>query len=99
MGGRRTSARSGDRHPRQLRQGAPDQPQRRALQVEGPHLVSPSPQRTPLLFQAGASEVGPTFAAKNAEAVFMQSPNLRGGGEAQGSRTRRADLPVIRLIC
>src|SRR5690625_2354228 len=26
--------------------------------VEGPHLVTPSPQRTPLLFQAGASEVG-----------------------------------------
>ena len=24
-------------------------------QVEGPHLVSPSPQRTPLLFQAGSS--------------------------------------------
>jgi len=36
--------------------------------VEGPHLVSPSPQRTPLLFQAGASEAGRTFAAKNAEA-------------------------------
>ena len=43
--------------------------------VEGPHLVSPSPQRTPLLFQAGASEAGRTFAARNAEAVFIQSPN------------------------
>ena len=45
-------------------------------QVEGPHLVSPSPQRTPLLFQAGASEAGRTFAARNAEAVFIVSPNL-----------------------
>jgi FMN-dependent oxidoreductase (nitrilotriacetate monooxygenase family) len=44
--------------------------------VEGPHLVSPSPQRTPLLFQAGASEAGRTFAARNAEAVFIASPNL-----------------------
>jgi long-chain alkane monooxygenase len=44
--------------------------------VEGPHLVSPSPQRTPLLFQAGASEAGRTFAARNAEAVFIQSPTL-----------------------
>jgi long-chain alkane monooxygenase len=44
--------------------------------VEGPHLVTPSPQRTPLLFQAGASEAGRTFAARNAEAVFIQSPNL-----------------------
>jgi FMN-dependent oxidoreductase (nitrilotriacetate monooxygenase family) len=44
--------------------------------VEGPHLVSPSPQRTPLLFQAGASEAGRTFAAKNAEAVFIVAPNV-----------------------
>src|SRR5207245_2530711 len=44
--------------------------------VEGPHLVSPTPQRTPLLFQAGASEAGRTFAAKNAEAVFLVSPNI-----------------------
>ncbi|MEV4510396.1 LLM class flavin-dependent oxidoreductase [Dactylosporangium sp. NPDC049525] len=45
-------------------------------QVEGPHLVSPSPQRTPLLFQAGASEAGRTFAAKNAEAIFIVAPTL-----------------------
>jgi len=44
--------------------------------VEGPHLVSPSPQRTPLLFQAGASEAGRTFAAKNAEAIFIVAPNV-----------------------
>lgn len=43
--------------------------------VEGPHLVSPSPQRTPLLFQAGASEAGRNFAARNAEAVFVTPPN------------------------
>jgi alkanesulfonate monooxygenase SsuD/methylene tetrahydromethanopterin reductase-like flavin-dependent oxidoreductase (luciferase family) len=41
--------------------------------VEGPHLVSPSPQRTPLLFRAGASEADRAFAAKNAEAVFIWS--------------------------
>ena len=44
--------------------------------VEGPHLVSPSPQRTPLLFQAGASEADRAFAARNAEAVFIRSPGL-----------------------
>jgi alkanesulfonate monooxygenase SsuD/methylene tetrahydromethanopterin reductase-like flavin-dependent oxidoreductase (luciferase family) len=43
-------------------------------QVEGPHLVSPSPQRTPLLFQAGASEAGRSFAARNAEAVNAEIP-------------------------
>lgn len=42
--------------------------------VEGPHLVAPSPQRTPLLFQAGSSSTGRRFAARNAEAQFIQSP-------------------------
>lgn len=43
--------------------------------VEGPHLVSPSPQRTPLLFQAGASKTGRDFAARHAEAVFIVAPD------------------------
>jgi FMN-dependent oxidoreductase (nitrilotriacetate monooxygenase family) len=42
--------------------------------VEGPHLVAPSPQRTPVLFQAGASETGREFAARHAEAQFIVSP-------------------------
>ena len=42
--------------------------------VEGPHLVAPSPQRTPLLFQAGSSEAGMNFAAANAEAQFVIAP-------------------------
>lgn len=41
--------------------------------VEGPHLSEPSPQRTPLLFQAGGSEAGLTFAAEHAEATFIGS--------------------------
>ncbi|GAA2786609.1 LLM class flavin-dependent oxidoreductase [Saccharopolyspora taberi] len=43
--------------------------------VEGPHLVAPSPQRTPLLFQAGSSPAGRRFAARNAEAQFISSPS------------------------
>jgi FMN-dependent oxidoreductase (nitrilotriacetate monooxygenase family) len=43
--------------------------------VEGPHLVTPSPQRTPLLFQAGSSPVGRDFCARHAEAQFIQSPS------------------------
>lgn len=42
--------------------------------VEGPHLPSPSPQRTPLLYQAGSSASGRRFAAKNAEATFIIAP-------------------------
>ena len=40
-------------------------------EVKGPHLAEPSPQRTPLLFQAGSSERGREFAATHAECVFM----------------------------
>ncbi|WP_411722095.1 NtaA/DmoA family FMN-dependent monooxygenase [Mycetocola sp.] len=38
--------------------------------VAGPHLSEPSPQRTPLLFQASASASGIAFAAKHAEVLF-----------------------------
>lgn len=41
------------------------------FQVEGPHLSEPSPQRTPVLFQAGSSTRGRAFAAKHAECVFI----------------------------
>jgi long-chain alkane monooxygenase len=41
--------------------------------VQGPHLVAPSPQRTPVIFQAGSSPVGRRFAARNAEAQFILS--------------------------
>jgi FMN-dependent oxidoreductase (nitrilotriacetate monooxygenase family) len=43
-------------------------------QVEGPHLPSPSPQRSPVIFQAGSSTAGRAFAARNAEAQFILSP-------------------------
>ena len=41
------------------------------FQMEGYHLVEPSRQRVPVLFQAGASGPGRAFAARNAECVFM----------------------------
>jgi SfnB family sulfur acquisition oxidoreductase len=42
--------------------------------VPGYHLCEPSPQRTPLLYQAGASGPGKSFAARHAECVFTASP-------------------------
>lgn len=42
--------------------------------VPGIHLSEPSPQRTPVIFQAGASGRGIQFAAENAEAIFVGSP-------------------------
>ncbi|MGG7466017.1 LLM class flavin-dependent oxidoreductase [Plantibacter sp. YIM 135347] len=41
------------------------------FQVPGIHLSEPSPQRTPVIFQAGASPRGREFAAKHGEAVFI----------------------------
>jgi multidrug efflux pump subunit AcrA (membrane-fusion protein) len=43
----------------------------RYYRVAGPHLSEPSPQRTPILFQAGSSERGREFAARHAECVFV----------------------------
>jgi FMN-dependent oxidoreductase (nitrilotriacetate monooxygenase family) len=39
------------------------------------HLSEPSPQRTPVLFQAGTSGKGRDFAARHAECVFMAAPS------------------------
>ncbi len=42
--------------------------------VPGYGLTEPSPQRTPVLYQAGASGPGKTFAAQHAECVFVAAP-------------------------
>jgi FMN-dependent oxidoreductase (nitrilotriacetate monooxygenase family) len=62
--------------------------------VPGIHLVEPSPQRTPVIFQAGASKRGMAFAGQNAEAIFVAGPtkeivaaqvkDLRGALETAG---------------
>ncbi|GAA5115167.1 LLM class flavin-dependent oxidoreductase [Pseudonocardia adelaidensis] len=46
----------------------------RYFEVPGPFLCEPSPQRTPVIFQAGASSRGSRFAAAHAEAVFVNGP-------------------------
>ncbi len=46
------------------------------FRAEGYHLSEPSPQRTPVLFQAGTSGRGQRFAARHAEAVFISSPDI-----------------------
>lgn len=39
--------------------------------VPGPHICQPSPQRTPVLMQAGTSKAGKAFASQHAEAIFV----------------------------
>ena len=43
----------------------------RRYRIQGPHMTSPTVQRTPLLLQAGGSPAGRAFAARNAELQFL----------------------------
>ncbi|MET9262536.1 NtaA/DmoA family FMN-dependent monooxygenase [Amycolatopsis sp. NPDC004079] len=43
--------------------------------VQGPHLTYATPQRTPLLVQAGGSPAGRAFAARHAEMQFITAPD------------------------
>ncbi|GAB3435963.1 LLM class flavin-dependent oxidoreductase [Giesbergeria sinuosa] len=49
----------------------PIQHEGKYFKVPGFHLTEPSPQRTPVIFQAGASTAGQKFAARHAEAMFI----------------------------
>ncbi|KAI2605094.1 DszA family xenobiotic compound monooxygenase [Hypoxylon fragiforme] len=48
------------------------------FRVDAPHIVDPSPQRTPVLFQAGTSPAGIQFGATHAEGIFVSalSPHI-----------------------
>ncbi|GIO15669.1 N5,N10-methylene tetrahydromethanopterin reductase [Cohnella xylanilytica] len=46
------------------------------FKLTGYHAAEPSPQRTPVIFQAGSSNRGRAFAAKHAEGVFLKAPTL-----------------------
>jgi long-chain alkane monooxygenase len=53
----------------------------------GCHLSEPSPQRTPVLYQAGGSPRGREFAARHAECVFVSGLNPAKIGESiRGTR-------------
>lgn len=56
----------------------------------GYHTQPPSPQRSPLLFQAGTSEAGREYAARNAECVFVQGTTVPRTAEAVADIRRRA---------
>ncbi|MFC7186464.1 LLM class flavin-dependent oxidoreductase [Halorubrum yunnanense] len=60
--------------------------------VPGPHGCEPSPQRTPVVYQAGSSDRGREFAAANAEAVFASQPTEEGVREYMADvKSRAAD--------
>lgn len=77
--------------------------------VPGIHQCEPSPQRTPVIFQAGGSPRGVALAAKTAEAVFLnalskqalktQVDNLRAKAEEVGRDPEHiATLQMITVV-
>lgn len=51
----------------------------RWFQLAAPHQCEPSPQRTPVLYQAGSSPRGTAFAARHAEVVFVTLNGFKDG--------------------
>ena len=64
-------------------------------QVEGYHLCEPSPQRTPVLFQAGSSARGLQFAGQHAECVFISGQN-KASTKAQVDKVRASAVSAGR---
>ena len=69
--------------------------QGRQYRLDAPHLVEPSPQRTPVLYQAGASDRGRGFAAQHAECVFLNGgPKPHVAKLVADLRARAAPRPI-----
>lgn len=79
------------------------------FEVPGYHLSEPSPQRTPFLFQAGASPRGRLFAARHAEGIFIggtspevlrpQVDDIRRLAEAEGRDPRSVKVfPLVTVV-
>ncbi|MBR0674156.1 LLM class flavin-dependent oxidoreductase [Neoroseomonas soli] len=67
----------------------------RQYRLDAPHLVEPSPQRTPVLYQAGASDRGRAFAAHHAECVFLNGgPKPHVASLVKDLRSRAAPRPI-----
>ncbi len=47
------------------------------FRLDAIHLCEPSPQRTPVLYQAGSSPRGRAFAARYAECAFVSGPSVQ----------------------
>ncbi|CAM2959986.1 LLM class flavin-dependent oxidoreductase [Saccharomonospora xinjiangensis] len=61
----------------------------RWFDVRGPHQCAPTPQRTPVLYQAGTSGRGLRFAAEHAEVVFVTLADPRRGAEVVADLRRK----------
>lgn len=75
--------------------------------VPGPHFCQPSPQRVPVIMQAGTSKAGTAFSSKHAEMVFVSGHNpascasfvktIREGAKKAGRDPQ--SIKVLSKIC
>ena len=80
----------------------------RYFNVPDAFIAEPSPQRTPVLFQAGSSARGQTFAATHAEGVFVHGTrpeviapvvaNIRASAAAQGRDPRSLKIFAVTTV-
>ena len=70
----------------------------RQYRISAAHLCEPSPQRTPVLYQAGASERGRAFAGRHAECVFVNGTSPGVVGRLVADLRARAALRPIRVL-
>ncbi|MFT4235018.1 MAG: LLM class flavin-dependent oxidoreductase [Microbacterium sp.] len=78
------------------------------FRVPGVHLAEPSPQRTPVIFQAGASPRGRQFAATHGEAIFINglrpeltrpiSDDIRDRAEVLGRPRESVKILVLATV-
>ncbi|MBV9251359.1 MAG: LLM class flavin-dependent oxidoreductase [Acetobacteraceae bacterium] len=75
------------------------QHQGRQFRVDAVPLWEPSPQRTPVLYQAGASDRGRVFASRHAECMFI-NPSTKANVRrvVQDLRTRAAPRPILAFL-
>ena len=70
----------------------------RQYRMSAVHLCEPSPQRTPVLYQAGASERGRVFAGRHAECVFVNGTSPAIVAAQVADLRRRAAPRPIRVL-
>lgn len=79
----------------------------RYFRLSAVHMTEPSPQRTPVLFQAGASPSGRDFAGRHAECIFLITHSKTGLARTIADLRQRtektgrdpADILMFPLVC
>ncbi len=70
----------------------------RQYRLDAIHLCEPSPQRTPVLYQAGASDRGREFAARHAECVFVNGSSKANVARLVADLRARAAPRTLRVF-